>query len=50
MFIDDKIHINYPELLDNGKWGEDKIILNNDINLLKNTNFDDTGYSILHIN
>jgi len=50
MVIDDKIHINYPELLDNGKWGEDKIILNNDINLLKNTNFDDTGYYILDIN
>jgi ectoine hydroxylase-related dioxygenase (phytanoyl-CoA dioxygenase family) len=44
------IHINYPELLNDGKWGEDKIILNNDINLLKNTNFDNTGYCILDIN
>lgn len=44
------IHINYPELINDGKWGEDKVILNNDINLLKNTNFDDIGYCILDIN
>ena len=43
------IHINYPELLNDGNWGEDNIILNNDINLLQNTNFDDTGYCILDI-
>ena len=43
------VHEYYPELIPDSKWGEDTILLENDINLLKNTNFDDTGYSIVDI-
>jgi ectoine hydroxylase-related dioxygenase (phytanoyl-CoA dioxygenase family) len=41
------MYIYYPELLNDGKWGDDKIILNNDINLLQTTEFDNLGYCIL---
>lgn len=40
-------YIYYPELLDNSKWGEDNIFLESDFNLVKNTSFDDVGYTIL---
>ena len=43
------INIIYPELLNDGKWGDDVILLENDINLLQNTDFDNVGYSIFDI-
>lgn len=42
-----KSHIYYPELLENNNWGENKIIINEDINLLQNTSFNDIGYTLL---
>jgi len=45
----DNNNIYYSELYVDCNWGEDKIILNNDINLLKKTDFDDVGYKIYNI-
>jgi len=42
-------NIYYTELIVDSKWGEDKILLENDVNLLKNTDFDDIGYKIFDI-
>jgi hypothetical protein len=39
----------YLELLLDNNWGNDVVMIENDINLLKNTDFDDCGYKILNI-
>lgn len=39
----------YLELLVDNDWGNDFVMIDNDINLLKNTDFDDVGYKILNI-
>jgi ectoine hydroxylase-related dioxygenase (phytanoyl-CoA dioxygenase family) len=44
-----KNNIYYTELLVDYNWGEDNILLENDINLLKKTDFDEYGYKILNI-
>ena len=44
-----KIYTYYPELLNKSKWGEDKIIITNDINLLDKTDFNQKGYAIINI-
>ena len=44
-----KNNIYYSELFVDSNWGEDNIILDNDINLLKNSDFDNTGYQIFDI-
>ena len=43
------IYTYYPELVETSMWGEDTVILNNDINLLEKTPFNTTGYGIVHI-
>jgi hypothetical protein len=40
----------YSELLLDFDWGEDKVIIDNDINLLEGTDFDSSGYKIFDIN
>ena len=42
--------ILYPELLENNDWGVNNIILDNDTNLLENTDFNDVGYNVFNIN
>ena len=44
-------HVIYPELLNDPElnYGENKIIIENDVNLLKHTNFDDVGYKVINI-
>ena len=42
-------NIHYSELIKNAEWGDDKIILLNDINLLSKTTFNDKGYNIFKI-
>jgi hypothetical protein len=42
-------YIHYPELMEDSKWGENCIMLNNDINLLKNSNCNRNGYTIVNI-
>jgi hypothetical protein len=44
-----KSSIYYSELLMDSHWGEDFVMLDQDINLLKNTDFDNTGYKIVDI-
>jgi hypothetical protein len=44
-----KNNIYYSELIVDGVWGENNVMLNNDINLLKKTDFDECGYKILNI-
>jgi len=44
-----KNNIYYSELLVDSNWGEDKCMLDNDINLLSKTDFDNSGYKILDI-
>ena len=44
-----KSHIYYPELLEHNGWGENKIIINDDINLLNNMPYNKEGYTILNI-
>jgi hypothetical protein len=44
-----KNNIYYTELLVDCNWGEDNILLENDINLLKKTDFDECGYKIFNI-
>jgi hypothetical protein len=39
----------YLELLADNDWGNNSVMLDNDINLLKNTDFDFCGYKILNI-
>lgn len=46
---EEKNYIHYNELLEDSEWGKDYVMLNNDINLLKNTTFDNSGYTILDI-
>ena len=41
------IHINYPELLHDGKWGDNKVMIQDDVDLLSNTGFNELGYCIL---
>ena len=38
------IKIYYPELYVDSTWGDDRIILNLDVNLLEQSGFDDTGF------
>jgi hypothetical protein len=45
-----KKNIHYSNLIFEGNWGDNIVILNNDINLLNNTDFDNTGYKIININ
>ena len=45
----DKFYINYHSLINDSEWGKDYVMLNNDTNLLKNTTFDDLGYTIMDI-
>jgi hypothetical protein len=42
-------NILYLELLLDNDWGKDVIMIENDINLLTHTDFDDSGYKILNI-
>jgi hypothetical protein len=42
-------HIYYSELVVDSEWGGDFIKLDGDINLLQNTDFDDTGFKIFDI-
>lgn len=42
-------NIYYSELYPNSEWGDDKILLDEDINLLKKTNFDDIGYKVVAV-
>jgi len=44
-------HVIYPELLNDPElnYGENKIIIENDVNLLKNTDFDNTGFKVINI-
>ena len=42
-------NIYYSELYPNSEWGDDKILLDEDNNLLKKTNFDDNGYKIVTV-
>ena len=42
-------NIYYSELMLNNNWGENFVMIDNDINLLKNTDFNDNGYKIIDI-
>ena len=42
-------YVYYPELLVDANLSADYIMINNDINLLQNTKFDNTGFAILDI-
>jgi hypothetical protein len=42
-------YVLYPELYSENNWGENYVILDNDVNLLKNTDFDEHGYKIFDI-
>lgn len=42
--------INYCELVNDSSWGDDEIIIQNEINLLDKTDFNDSGYSIFKTN
>lgn len=44
-----KNNVYYSELYVDSEWGSDYVMLNNDINLLKNTEFDNVGYKIIDI-
>jgi len=44
-----KSSIYYSQLVIDSHWGEDVVMLDQDINLLKNTDFDDTGFKIVDI-
>jgi ectoine hydroxylase-related dioxygenase (phytanoyl-CoA dioxygenase family) len=48
-YNDIPIYVNYPELMDSSVWGENRVLLDEDINLLQNTDFDDTGYCVLEM-
>lgn len=39
----------YQELFNDSFWGENYVMLNNDDNLLRNTNFNDSGFSMIDI-
>jgi hypothetical protein len=41
--------IYHPSLIGDYNWGDDNIILNNDKNLLENTDFDNVGYKVFDI-
>jgi hypothetical protein len=42
-------HIVYPELISDGKWGCDQVLLDSDVNLIAGTDFDDAGYCLLDL-
>jgi hypothetical protein len=42
-------HVCYSDLVDISTWGDDKVLLENDINLLKNTSFNSKGYGIVSL-
>jgi len=42
-------NIHYSELMLKNDWGENIIIIDNDVNLLKNTDFNDNGYKLIDI-
>lgn len=46
----ENIYTYYPELIESSFWGEDKVILHDDINLIEKTNFNSKGYGIFPIN
>lgn len=43
------IHVYYPELIDTSYWGKDRVMLNEDINLLEKTSCNPKGYGIFPI-
>lgn len=48
-FFEKNSHIVYSNLICDYKWGEDIVLLDNDINLLKYSDFDNTGFKIFYI-
>jgi hypothetical protein len=42
-------HVYHEEFLNDYTWGDDIVILNNDINLLKNLECDIKGYDIIKV-
>jgi len=44
-----KNNIYYSELMLNNNWGENIVMIENDVNLIKNTDFNDTGYNVIDI-
>jgi len=45
----EKNNIYYSELLLNNHWGENLVMIDNDVNLIKNTDFNDSGYKVIDI-
>ena len=45
-----KGNVLYNELIIDSDWGEDKVLIDEDINLLKNTEFEQDGYKVFNIN
>jgi hypothetical protein len=42
-------YIYYPELIESSFWGTDKVLIEEDINLLTKTEFNSKGYNIFPI-
>lgn len=42
-------YIYYPELIESSFWGKDKVLIDDDINLLTKTEFNLKGYGIFSI-
>lgn len=49
IYSNGKNNIYYYDLLQDSKWGEDIVLLENDVNLLENTIFDKDGYKVFTI-
>ena len=45
-----EVIVLYNELFIDYDWGEDKVLIDKDINLLKNTKFEQEGYKVFNIN
>ena len=43
-------YINYPELIESSSWGDDRVLIDGDINLLAKTDFNAKGFQVLSIN
>lgn len=41
------VHVYYPELVDTSFWGDHKVLLQHDTNLLEKTKFNTPGYAVL---
>lgn len=48
-FFEKNSHIVYSNLICDYTWGEDMVLLDNDINLLKDSDFDNTGFKIFDL-